>query len=79
MDMQTDLAISMHQMVLAAINEGLGSCWVTNFKPEVLRAALGLKESVKVYGITPLGYPRPGFISRTAVMRKPLQDVVIYR
>ena len=77
--LQTDLAISMHQMVLAAINEGLGSCWVTNFKPEVLRAALGLKESVKVYGITPLGYPRPGFISRTAVMRKPLQDVVIYR
>ena len=77
--LQTDMAIAMHQMVLAAINEGLGSCWVTNFKPDVLRTALGLKDSVKVYGITPLGYPRPGFVSRTAVMRKPLQDVVIYK
>jgi nitroreductase len=77
--LQTDLAIAMHQMVLAATNEGVGSCWVTNFKPTVLREALGLKDSMKVFGITPLGYPREGFVSRTATMRKQLHDVVIYR
>jgi len=77
--LQTDLAIAMHQMILAATNEGLGSCWVTNFKVDVIRKALGLKDSMQVYGITPLGYPREGFTSRTAIMRKPLHDVVIYK
>jgi len=77
--LQTDLAIAMHQMVLAATNEGVGSCWVTNFNPAILRGALGLKESVKVFGITPLGYPRETYTKRTVIMRKPLEDVVIYR
>ncbi len=77
--LQSDLAIAMHQMMLAATNEGVGSCWVTHFQPAMLRQALGLKDSVKVYGISPLGYPREGFISRTVIMRKPLHDIVIYR
>jgi nitroreductase len=77
--LQTDLAISMHQMILAATNEGVGSCWITNFKPDLLRKALGLKDSMQVYGITPLGYPRADFISRTVIMRKPLHEVVIYK
>ena len=76
--LQSDLAIAMHQMILAATNEGVGSCWVTNFKPDILREALGIKESVKVYGITPLGYPRETYTKRTVTMRKPLEDVVIY-
>jgi nitroreductase len=37
--LQTDLAIAMYQMILAATNEGVGTCWVSNFKPEVLRNA----------------------------------------
>jgi nitroreductase len=77
--LQTDLAIALHQMVLAATNEGIGSCWITNFKPDILRQALGLKNTIQVFGITPLGYPRADFVSRTAIMRKPLHEVVIYK
>ncbi len=77
--LQTDLAIALHQMVLAATNEGVGSCWVTNFNPSILRSALGLKESVKVFGITPLGYPREGYTHRTVTMRKAFEDVVLFR
>ena len=77
--LQTDLAVSMQQMILAATNEGVGSCWVTNFKIDILRKALGLKDSMQVFGISPLGYPREGFISRTVIMRKPLHEVVIYK
>ena len=76
--LQTDLAIAMHQMVLAATNEGVGTCWVTNFKPDILRKALGLKETIKVFGITPLGYTHDNFTKRTAIMRKPMEAVVIY-
>lgn len=77
--LQTDLAISMHQMILSATNEGVGSCWITNFQPDLLRKALGLKDSMQVYGITPLGFPRKDFVSRTVIMRKPLHEVVIYK
>lgn len=76
--LQTDLAIAMHQIVLAATNEGVGSCWVTNFNPAMLRAAMGFKESVKVFGISPLGYPRADYVHRTVTMRKPLEDVAFF-
>ncbi len=76
--LQTDLALSMYQMILAATNEGVGSCWVSNFDPDVLRNALGLKESVKIFGITPLGYPRDTYTRRSVIMRKPLEDVAIF-
>jgi nitroreductase len=68
----------MHQMVLAATNEGVGTCWVTNFNPDILRSALGLKESVKVFGITPLGYPRDSYTKRSVIMRKPIEDVEFF-
>jgi nitroreductase len=74
--LQTDLSIAMYQMILAATNEGVASCWVTNFNPKGLRQALGLKESVQVYGLTPLGYPREGFVKREVIMRKPLHEMV---
>jgi len=76
--LETDLAIAMHQMMLAATSEGVGSCWIANFKPDILRKALGLKDSVKVFGITPLGYPRESYTKRTVIMRKPLVDMVIF-
>jgi len=76
--LQTDLAIAMHQMILTATNEGVGTCWVTNFDPDILRKALGIKESVKVYAITPLGYARESYTKRTVIMRKPIEDVAFF-
>lgn len=77
--LQTDLAIAMYQMILAATDMGVSTCWVTNFDPNLLRQALNLKDSVQVYGITPLGYPKPGFIKREVIMRKPIEDMVTWR
>lgn len=77
--LQTDLAIAMYQMILAATDLGVSTCWVTNFDPDVLRKALNLKDSVQVYGLTPLGYPKPGFTKREIIMRKPLEDMVTWK
>jgi nitroreductase len=72
---ETDLAIAMTHMILAAENEGVGACWVANYDPAILRDALGLSFGEVVYGITPLGYPKAGYVKSGVKKRKPLDEV----
>lgn len=73
--LQTDLAITMYQMILAATNEGVSTCWISNFDPAKLREALGLKDSVQVYALTPLGYPKADFAPANTGMRKQVDEI----
>jgi nitroreductase len=73
---ETDLTIAMDHMILAAENEGLGTCWIAAFDPHALRQALALGSDEVVFAITPVGYPRPGYSKRAAKARKPLDEVV---
>ncbi len=75
---ETDLAIVMTHLILAAENEGVGTCWIEAYDPHILRNALSLKENEVVYGITPLGYPRPGFSKKGNKNRKLLEEIVKY-
>ncbi len=75
---ETDLAIVMTHLILAAENEGVGTCWIEAYDPSILRNALGLKENEVVYGITPLGFPRPGFSKKGIKNRKSLEEIVRY-
>lgn len=75
---ETDLAIAMTHLILAAENEGVGTCWIANFDPKVMQNALGLKEDQVVFGITPLGYPQQGFIKKGEKNRKSFQEVIKY-
>ncbi len=75
---ETDLTIAMDHMILAAENEGVGTCWVAAYDPSILRSALGLSSEERVYTITPLGYPRPGFTKKGQKQRKPLPEIVKY-
>jgi len=73
---ETDLAIAMDHMVLAATNEGVATCWVIAFDYAKLARAIGLKENEVVYCLTPLGYPKAGFRKKGNKIRKPLTEVV---
>jgi nitroreductase len=75
---ETDLAIAMDHLLLAAENEGVGTCWVANFDYTMLRSSLGLSSEDRVYAVTPLGYPRPGFAKKGQKQRKSLTEVVRY-
>ncbi len=75
---ETDVAIALDHMVLAAENEGVGTCWVAAYDPAILRSALGLSSEERVYAVTPLGYPRPGFAKKGQKQRKSLQEIVKY-
>jgi nitroreductase len=75
---ETDLAIAMDHMVLAAENEGVATCPVSSFDPSVVRSALGLGSDERVYVMSPLGYARPGFTKKGQKQRKTLSEVVKY-
>jgi nitroreductase len=73
--LDVDTAIVMDHLILAATNEGLGTCWVGNFDPEAAREVLGLPDGVEPIAFTPLGYPDDE--PRTK-KRQPLDDLVRY-
>jgi nitroreductase len=75
---ETDSAIAMTHIILAAENEGVGTCWIANYDPAKLREALKLGQDQVVFGITPLGYPKKGFKKSGNKKRKPLDEIVEY-
>lgn len=52
-----DSAIAMDHFILAASNEGLGTCWVADFDEEPIREALQIPDQYRVVALTPVGYP----------------------
>lgn len=70
-----DAAIAMDHLILAATDEGLGSCWVGAFDPTAAREVLALPDNVEPIAFTPLGYPAD---QSRAKRRKPLSDLVRY-
>ncbi len=51
-----DAAIAMEHLILAATEEGLGTCWVCAYNMSKVNAALGVESPANVYALTPLGY-----------------------
>lgn len=68
-----DVAIAMQNLVMAATDLGLGTCWIANFDEEVAREALGIPENIKVVAMTPIGYPDD---DEPSPRRKPLEKIV---
>ncbi len=73
---ETDAAIAMDHMILAAENEAVGACWIIAYDKEKLIAAIGLKKNEEVFCITPLGYPHDGFKKKQNKIRKSLEEIV---
>ncbi len=53
-----DAAIALQQLILAATNEGMGTCWIGYFDESKTKKVLKLPEKARVIGMTPLGYSR---------------------
>jgi nitroreductase len=72
---ETDVAIAMTHIMLAAENEGLGACWIAAFDPGMLSEVIKPGKGETIYAITPLGYPKPGFKKGSEKKRKPLEEI----
>lgn len=53
-----DVAISFHQMILAAWAHGVGSCWLAAFNEEKLARYLDLPKNYRIVAMSPFGYPK---------------------
>lgn len=72
-----DIAIATQQMVMAATEQGLGSCWVCNFDVEACKSLLQLPEGVEPMVLLPLGYPATD--TPPEKKRKPIEEIVSWR
>jgi nitroreductase len=70
-----DCAIALDHMSLAAVAEGLGTCWIGHFDQDACRRILGVPAAAKIVELMPLGYPSGRRKSRA---RKELQEVVCH-
>ncbi len=70
-----DLAIAMEHLALAAVAEGLGTCWIGAFYQGQVRKVLGIPELAKVVAVMTLGYPAD---SPRPKSRKSVGDIVCY-
>lgn len=52
-----DVSIAMDHITLAAVEEGLGTCWVGAFDPDRVRAILGIPSEVEIVELMPIGFP----------------------
>lgn len=73
---ETDLAIAMDHMILAAESMGVATCWIANFDYEKLRSVLNLEKDEVVFAMTPIGYPKEGFVKKGVKFRKQFDEVV---
>lgn len=52
-----DVAIALDHITLAAVEYGLGSCWIGIYDEKKVKEILGIPENVRVIAVMPLGYP----------------------
>lgn len=53
-----DVAIAIDHMSLAAVELGLGTCWIGAFYEAQVKKILGIPESIRVVELLALGFPR---------------------
>ncbi|MBI4835273.1 MAG: nitroreductase family protein [Planctomycetes bacterium] len=72
--MVLDIGIAMEHLVLAATEEGLGTCWIGAFNENDVRKILNVPSNLRVVALTPLGFPDE---TPAPKPRKELKDIVI--
>ena len=70
-----DLSIALDHMMLAAVEEDLGTCWIGAFSQQAVKSLLNIPERYKVAALLPIGFPAEKPEPKS---RKPLEHVVSY-
>ncbi len=70
-----DVAIACEHIVLQAVEEGIGSCWIGCFNERAVKTVLCLSRSVSVPVMLALGYPEGRCPPK---VRKPLDEIRTY-
>ncbi len=68
-----DTAIAVDHMTLAAVEDGLGTCWIGAFDEKKVKKILNIPDHVRVVALLPLGYPST---TPRPTPRKSLDEIV---
>lgn len=71
-----DVAIALDHLTLAAVELGLGTCWIGNFDEGNIKELLGIPDGIRVVELMPLGYAADP--SPVKKQRMPLHTIVKY-
>ena len=71
-----DVAIAIDHVTLAAVELGLGTCWIGAFYADKVRPLLGIPFDVPIVSLLTLGYPASG--STRPKRRLKLEEIVRY-
>jgi nitroreductase len=71
-----DAGIAGEHFVLAATEQGLGTCWIGWFKQRAVKRILRIPRRIKVVSLLAVGYPRTVADSATRSSRMPLAQLV---
>ena len=52
-----DVAIALDHISLAAVELGLGTCWIGAFYEDKIKEILGIPNGIRVVDLMPIGYP----------------------
>jgi len=69
-----DCGIAGQQMVLRAVELGLGTVWVSLLDSPRMAKVLGLPDGMECLGVFPLGYPLPDIESKKRTPRKDMSE-----
>ncbi len=69
-----DVAIAVDHLMLAATEQGLGTCWICNFDVEKFLNLFNVPENMEPIAIIPIGYPVTE--TKTIKKREPLDQLV---
>ena len=71
-----DVAIAIEHMVLMAVEEGLGTCWIGAFYEDQAKDILGIPKDIRVVELLALGYPlKPCSMHKD---RLGIEEIVMY-
>ncbi len=70
-----DVAIAVDHMTLAAVAEGLGTCWIGAFYEESVKEILGIPVQIRVVALLLLGYSAQ---AARPTPRKKLDEILTY-
>jgi len=73
--LDVDTAIAADHMTLAAVDLGLGTCWIGAFDPEIVRNVLDMPKDAEPLILLTLGHPND---KGRPKQRKPIEELVRY-
>ncbi|MDE7377913.1 MAG: nitroreductase family protein [Paraprevotella sp.] len=68
-----DIAIAVEHLCLAAAEQGLGTCWVCNFRVQLCKELMELPEGIEPCVIIPIGFPAT--TEPAPKNRKPMEEI----